>query len=307
MDRQIETLFKRYLKPTRRSHYVKKEYLSLWSKDGSHILTCRDKHGLFFIPNNLCDVCVEKDMYKMELLTNEEIECVKFFYKDAPDYVKEENDNYIKLWQMICILSANIDNEEYRKIANKIVIQAGEDSQSILESALDKDIKNCLLNCDESFLANENNLIDFGLYLFSQYLRTQNQKDKINKNLNTPIILNKFNGQINPNRMWKVLIMILSTTAAYTLQNRNKRNHICFIKSNKNLLLTSDQPIINIANNINQDPAIFYHPISPSISIIFPVDEAIIIEDDANEINKMNEIIINNSYRMIFRYDNEDE
>lgn len=86
--------------------------------------------------------------------------------------------------------------------------------------------------------------------------------------------------------MGKVLIMILSTITSYILLNINGKNHICFIKSNKNLLLTSDQPIINIVNNINQDPSIFYYLISPSISTIFPIEESIIIEDDTNEKNK---------------------
>ena len=36
----------------------------------------------------------------------------------------------------------------------------------------------------------------------------------------------------------------------------------------------------------------------------FPVNRSIVIEDDAN---KMNKIIINKSYKMIFRYDNEDK
>ncbi|MBR1581946.1 MAG: DUF4238 domain-containing protein [Bacilli bacterium] len=299
MDTKNEELFKRYLNPTRGSHYVKREYLSNWSSDGTHILTCRDKTN--FVSNNLKDVCTERDMYKMEKLTNLELMQVQTFYKNSKPRVKEINDSFIGMWQLACSIMENKDNPEDKNLANKIAIQCGEDLQSNFESTLDDCIKKCLLNCEESFLDQDDKLLNFGLYLFSQYLRTQKQKNKVINNLENANHFENIKGQLNPEKLWKVLIIIMTNMASYELLSRKETNHICFIKSNQKALITSDQPVVNIAKDIDHDYVKFYYPISPSVSIIFPVEKFSIIEDDISLIKKMNDVIINNSYRMFFK------
>lgn len=144
MDEQIKLLFKKYLNPTRKSHFVKKEYLSAWSNDGKHIMTSRN--GCDFISNNLSDICTERDMYKMEKLTDLELDQVRTFYKYSPDCVKKVNEDFLTMWQLACTILENIDNHEYKQLAKNMSIQCGEDLQSNFESALDDDIKNVCLN-----------------------------------------------------------------------------------------------------------------------------------------------------------------
>lgn len=299
MDEQIKLLFKKYLNPTRKSHFVKKEYLSAWSNDGKHIMTSRN--GCDFISNNLSDVCTERDMYKMEKLTDLELDQVRTFYKDSPDCVKKVNEDFLTMWQLACTILENIDNPEYKQLAKNMSIQCGEDLQSTFESALDDDIKRCLLKLDDSFLRNDEKLLNFGFYIFSQYLRTQKHKNKTNDSLANSLNFAVFKGRLNPKKLWNVLITIMSNMAAYTLFTRNDKNHICFIKSEDGLLLTSDQPVVNIAKDINHDYAKFYYPISPYIGIIFPVEEPNIIKNIYHIIEEMNNYIICNSYRTIFK------
>lgn len=104
---------------------------------------------------------------------------------------------------------------------------------------------------------------------------------------------------LNPVRMWKVLIFIMTNMASYTMLLKPNL-HIEFIKSTEKLLITGDQPIVNIIGDDSVER--FYFPILPTVGLIFPSTKNKVIIDDYKLINKMNNEILKSSVRYVVKY-----
>ena len=297
--KEIEEIFKRYEHVTKGSHFVWKEYLSGWSKDDKKILTSI-KGGAFRF-ERLKNVCTKRYLYKMEKLTDIELLQIRHFYRDSPIGVKKVNDNFLALWQFACSLSDGFDSPEFSELVDKMRIQTGEDIQSNFERGYRPEIKDDLMNCKESFVGDADLLLDFGLYLFSQFLRTKKQKDRMVNSYMSALREGHPDIGINPSKVWNPLITIMANMAAYTLTCKENL-HIEFIKSSNYELITSDQPVINIAKNVDRDYFKFYYPLSPSLGIVFPSDEYEVVEDDKELIGRMNALIKDSSDMFIFKY-----
>ncbi len=297
VEQYIKKIFNKYNKVTKKSHFVKQEYLKNWSHDNNSVLV--SMNGLPFKPESTANICHERYMYKLELLSENEVMQLKYFYAKSPDIVKKINDDFIDNWQLCCKLMELIENDQNKEMLKKMLIQTGEDLQTNLESAFTDKIRKCILNCDESFLSDDDEKLNFCLFLFSQYLRTQKKKQAVIKNYEEADDERKKRFPLNPNRMWKILIIIMTNMASYTMLLKNNL-HIEFIKSTKNLLITGDQPIVNIIDDEHKEK--FYFPISPSVGLVFPCLENQVITDNQMLIDKMNDRIKESSIRYIVKY-----
>lgn len=256
-------------------------------------------NGSPYKSESTASICYERYMYKMELLSDNEVMQLKYFYANSPDIVKKINNEFIDDWQLCCKLMKALENEKNKEFLKKMLIQTGEDLQTNLESAYTKKIKNCILNCDESFLFDDDEKLNFCLFLFSQYLRTQKKKQAIMFNYNEADEERKKRFPLNPVRMWKVLIFIMTNMASYTMLLKPNL-HIEFIKSTEKLLITGDQPIVTIIGDDSVER--FYFPISPTVGLIFPSTKNKVIIDDYKLINKMNNEILKSSVRYVVKY-----
>ena len=99
--------------------------------------------------------------------------------------------------------------------------------------------------------------------------------------------------------MWKVLIFVMTNMASYTMLLKPNL-HIEFIKSTDKLLITGDQPIVNIIGDDSVER--FYFPLSPTVGLIFPSTKNKLIIDDYELINKMNNEILKSSTRYVVKY-----
>ena len=91
----------------------------------------------------------------------------------------------------------------------------------------------------------------------------------------------------------------MTNMASYTMLLKPNL-HIEFIKSSNNLLITGDQPIVNIIDDDSDEK--FYFPISPSVGLIFPCSENKVINDNQILIDKMNDTISKSSIRYVVKY-----
>jgi len=295
---EIKKIFSKYSHPTKASHFVKHEYLKQWSNDGEHVL--RSLNGSPFVLVSSRESCTERYMYEIEKLGKNELVFLKYMYKNSPDIVKKLNDSYLDDWQLACNITELFDGTEFEEFARKMKIQVGEDMQTAYEGAYTKIIRESLLNCDESFLFNDDEKLNFSIFLFSQYLRTQKQKNALIQSYKIAQQERPSDFQMDPESLWKVLITIMTNMASFTLLCRENA-HIRFIVSDDGKLITGDQPVINIAVNKETDFIKFYYPVNPNIGLIFPVEKYDIIENSQKEIDILNDEIKNNSLRFIFK------
>lgn len=297
VEQYIKKIFNKYNKVTKKSHFVKQEYLKNWSRDNNSVLT--SLNGSPYKLESTTNICHERYMYKMEMLTDNEVMQLKYFYAKSPEIVRKINDDFINDWQLCCKLMKLIENDKNKEMLKKMLIQTGEDLQTNLESAYTDKIKKCILSCDESFLLDDDEKLNFCLFLFSQYLRTQKKKQAIMKNYEEADEERKIRFPLDPTRMWKLLIIIMTNMASYTMLLK-LNVHIEFIKSTNNLLITGDQPIVNIIGDDSEEK--FYFPISPSVGLIFPCSENKVITDNQSLIDEVNDLIKKSSVRYVIKY-----
>lgn len=294
----IKKLFSKYSHPTRGSHFVKNEYLKQWSKDGNRILTKINNGEYTLISSD--KICIENYMYKIEKLDKDDLTFLKFMYKNSPDVVKQLNDKYLRDLEFVCNVIDLFKGTNLEKLSKNMMIQAGEDMQTSYERAYTDNIKNSLLSFSEEFLSNDDEKLNFSIFLFSQYLRTQKQKINL---INTCKTIQKERPTCfikNPEALWKVSIIIMTNMASFTMLCKQNL-HICFVSSDEGRLLTSDQPVINIARNKELDFIKFYFPVNPKIGIIFPVKKHEVIKNNQEIINQMNNYIENEKLRFVFK------
>ena len=297
----INTYFKRYIHVTKASHFVKRQYLESWSKDKKRIL--RSINGSSFSYASLKTSCTENNIYEVKPLNKLEVIQLKYMYKDFPQEIKTINDNVINLWQALCGISSLIDDPDLKQIAENMKKQAGENLQTNFENALEETILLSLASCDESFLKNDDCLLNFSLYMFSQFLRTQKQKETV-KRTYEELIKEKpeLKEKMDFVKLWNPMITIMTNMAAFKMICKENL-HITFLKSSKGEFLTSDQPVLNVAKDKDKDYVKFYYPLNPKLAFIFPSEKPEIIEDNGQLIESMNCLIVKESNRFVFKSD----
>ncbi len=74
-------------------HFVKQKNLKNWSHDNNYILVIIN--GLSYQLENTANICHERYMPKIELLIDNGIIQLKYFYAKSPDIVRKINDKFI--------------------------------------------------------------------------------------------------------------------------------------------------------------------------------------------------------------------
>lgn len=311
MDKErIIKIYNKYINATHRHHFVKKEYLSQWSKDGKTIFGMK-KTDKVYNKYQLNDVCVSKNIYAINHhYSGLEIQFLKKTYENCPLFLRKEFDKKLQLLQFQtsdCFVNLSGYSDEGRKLGKGFQSQSGEDAQTRVEDSFFKILKLYVFNDDDSFLDDLELRIAFIVGLAMQYMRTNKKKQEIIDGINS--LLKQFENQnatgdllkhINPEAIWRGELEIVPYIMAYQLCD--KRSGIEFIHSDS-AFMTSDNPVAHVGNKDDVGNAInikFLYPVSPSLCIIYP-SKTIIRKADFKDINKINNKTIENSHLFIFK------
>lgn len=256
------------MKRKRRHHYVWRHYLKAWASNDK--IWCFREQKIF--NPNLMGVAQERDFYKVEKLTNEELKFVNKLIKDP--YCAEDaelNEGWLKIFQMGFEVEEQFKkhqpgNEKILEVINIQLHNYEEDLHAKIEETGIKYV-DALLSKDTSFYQEPEKCIEFLHFIALQYFRTKrNQKNVSNsvKNISS----------VNLERIWPILRHVYATQTAKSIYiEKEKFKLVLLINQTRAPLITGDQPIINThavedRSTKEVDKLEFYYPLSNNIAIL---------------------------------------
>lgn len=290
---------------TKRSHYVWKHYLKPWS----HIVNKKDYIYCFMKSTgnilNCCtaNVAVKKKIYKLIPFNALEREYLKSLIdKSLPLEIKSILRKKIDLEYQILQLNSKAEKVDDRLISvvESFNLQAGENIITNNENIGAKFLTE-LLNENLSFCLQDENIIEFYIFVMMQYFRTKQMYDKLSQTGE--------NKQVNFNHIFNQSIYIMSYNIANSLA-LNDYKVVLLLNSTIQEFLTGDQPVVNtFVGDYNQlynhvDEIEFYYPISPQIAILITRDNKYINGNsyhiNLNDVDKLNQLIVKAGLTTIF-------
>lgn len=269
----VSTLILRIKVKKRRQHYIWKRYLHPWTTNGK-IYCLRDKQ--IFNPG-LDNIGNKRDFYKLVKLTNEDIDFIDklYFQNIHPEYVKYIKD-WIPTFNYIFKIKEFIDTNKFQseKLNNKIEIVINnmlEDFHAKIETK-SVSLLESLWKEDKSLFEDEIALDNLIYFLCLQYFRTNKIRESISS-----IPAATIYPQIK--KIWNLCSIIFATNAAISFFNIKEKLRFVFLKSEKNNIITGDQPVINTYTNYNKSKKLknneieLYYPLTPRLAMLITMSE----------------------------------
>ncbi|WP_227104519.1 DUF4238 domain-containing protein [Chromobacterium rhizoryzae] len=293
----------------RKHHYISRAYLRAWAEDDK--LWCKRFKGDVF-GANIINIAQENDFYKLLQLSSDDIKYLTHMIQfNKNKLTRKSNMGWLNSFNTIikiAIALEKIGSEEAKKDARKIINNWEEDVYSELENDYQFALNN-IRNKNLAPFAHGTGirwkLID---YIFNGHFRTKKMRDNITSQLKIP---SNF-GNVKVENCWPILrhVFATSATSSYLLDTSYK---FTFIETMHNAkFITSDCPFINLQAiqkdwNPQTGGASYFHPLSPTLAILFSVceTEGETIYLDEKEVSTYNEIIKDYSHEQL--YSNERE
>jgi len=257
-----------------RQHHVWQHYLEPWTTK-SKIFCLRE--GKVFHPDTK-NVAVERDFYKLQRLTDEDIAFLRLVVIDVgPTYSKSLHEDFLRE-----LLAPRAFVEQYKHMAKD---PAGvdsslemhetnvlEDQHMRIESSFSATLRK-LREGDISFYSNEADCIMFARYIATQYMRTKSIKVSMIETSQ------RANG-IDISRIWDIMSLMQAVNIGCGLFLGRKRQQLVLLHNNTEVgFITGDQPVINLHGGNRPKPPTklsMYYPISPTAALIWgEVDEEV--------------------------------
>ena len=306
----------------RDQHYVFQAYLKSWVNTNEKLWCLRDGK-MFDVKTN--NIAFEKDFYRVNSLSNKELEFIKLFFSKSSDAFKKEMNYFLKLY-------TTIDREE--KIFELIFKLCPKDVPEIYETIDDINemidiARNNIMeevycdfegeacdwlknlseeNVDFLYTSSKEEKEKFISFVCSQYFRTKRMKDHtmhVLKEAEKYFVNKDFpQGSIKAENLYQPMLWLLSAKCSDAIL----KSHINLLINKTDVpFITSDQPVINLKadyEDFSQQPdeLVFYYPISPHVAV--KINDNLCMKKieltNANDIYEYNDLINKAAYKMIF-------
>lgn len=283
----------------RKHHYVWKHYLKPWVCDNQ--VVCLRDHKIF--KTSLVKIANKHDFYRLKEMSEADITFLRYFFKDAHPLMKNFNENWITIFTSIFeirnkIIKSGISNNKLDEMIDILINNLEEDYHSCIESMAIKYIDQLRSGQFEFYSIEESNC-EFNLFICIQYFRTENRKEKLINGITK-------NEYVNIENIWNVLRHIMATNMAALLSINKEQWELTFLKNDNDILLiTGDQPVINLAakHGGKTETLELYYPISPTSAIIIKRKSNQTFKEkylSESEVLYFNNKIKDNSYQQIY-------
>jgi hypothetical protein len=285
-------------RPKRHHHHVWQHYLKTWTIDGG--IFCLQDGRIFATGTRV--VAVQKDFYKLEHLTREDVALIKLLFEKSNPHSKQANADLLNQLMIPFQLLERTADPAQRAMIAKYVDEYASDVLENYHARIEADfipILQCALRSDLSFYHDER-CIPFMYFLCTQYLRTRGIKERV---LNPPPGRQFF----DMSRIWNVLIHMFATNSAGSLYVERKRRKLILVNNRSAVpFVTGDQPAINLKGTRPEAPERFsvYYPISPQLALILAdIDEQPLFPAEGltdAQASYLNKRLATASYKQVF-------
>lgn len=307
--------------PTKRQHYVWRNYLAAWTKTNSsngQIMCLRDKK---FFPVSLMKIAQENCFYGVKELSQQERAFIyETMVRNTSGTQRKVNGNWLDLYCAPFDLADELSNLGYSIFGHtnraKIVndqnfknwnIEYIEKIHAKIEEAGVPYIS--LLRQDNiNFWKNEAARDEFSFFLCNQYFRTKKIRDNIIAVLQKAKPKTGRFADICPENMWIPFSLIFATNVGAHIAQKYSA---ILLQADGAHFIVGDQPVINTHSTydmaIPPDSMELYYPISPRSALLLTSDckysDLQIIKVSADEVKKYNQLEQRAAKEMIFAKD----
>ena len=293
---------------TEKQHYVWRKYLEAWKSNPDDkvqwvgFLKTKEAKKV-----SLRDVAHQSFFYKLEELTDEELNFLKLYNNNFSSNVRQISDIVLAGYILFTQLKRDIasgkitPNGNYEHEVKKIEATSFESIQSQIES-LGIELLSCTtINDFEKLAATKEYEILY--FLMVQYMRTKTMKDRIVNSMTERVNLQEI-----ARKCWPYYNLV---TAMQMVESFYKRQdcHFVFIQNKSSLpFITGDQPIINAkGNELDENGLVkeleLYYPLSPTTAFVVDFTDGDKFSErvvDENYVKGRNTLIVKESELHVF-------
>jgi hypothetical protein len=218
-------------------------------------------------------VAVQRDFYKLNLLTDEDIKFIReIFIEPLPEVSRGVSENFLLmfgLWprQRAALTEAQIEaNPELVALIDEQIFNAEEDFHSGVESRA-APLVEAARKGNLSFYEDRDSAITFCHFMCLQHFRTKAIRERT---------IQRFSSRLNIDisRTWNIISHILAVTAGASLFRERKARPLFLLQNETSIpFITSDQPTVNLQGGSLNDAApehlSFYYPIAPTLALLW--------------------------------------
>ena len=254
----------------RENHYVWAAYLKNWSLNSSSVWYTTKK--LKIANDSVKAIAKEKDFYRYQYITDQHLQLILFISKNSPEELQKHHKLYLESFlQLQEIESLYIKSGKRDK---KVLVHLEAFKSNTIENlhtAHERDVEVVLKGLqshDLTVLDDLQNICRFMSYWGHQIARTKPFRDKI--------IASQENEQLQKiykESWWFISYMLGMNLGKSFFETRKIDKHCLLINETNEDFITSDHPIINVHEAINEnaigapseDEADFFYAISPKL------------------------------------------
>jgi len=258
------------LEPQRENHYVWANYLKNWSLNNSEVWYTTKK--LKIAHDSVKAILKEKDFYKYQFIAEQHLKLILFISKESPEELQKQHKLYLESFlQFQAIESLYIKSGKKDEKVQAHIEAFKSNTLEKLHTAHEHGVSVILKSLqthDLSVLDDTLNMCKFMSYWGHQIARTKPFRDKI---LATQT--NQELHKIFKESWWFISYMLGMNLGKSFFETRKIDIHCLLINETNEDFITSDHPIINIHEAINEDDmtvpseneADFFYAISPKL------------------------------------------
>lgn len=254
----------------RENHYVWADYLRNWSSSQGSVWHSTKNNKTAY--NSVKMIAKERDFYKFQPLSDYSLNLILFLSSQSPKDLQEHHISYLESFRKIQLVESiyKKSGKKDKKVFDHIEAFKSNTIENLHKAHEDEAylILKLLQKGDVSVLNDIQNMCKFLSFFGHQTTRTKSFKEKVLASTNNVEFQKAYN-----EAWWFISYMLGMNLGKSFFETRKIDKHCLLINDTNENFITSDHPIINVHEAINEndigvpseDEADFFYAITPKL------------------------------------------